>query len=551
MSNPHPVLGNGQHVGVAALVLAAALLSIELWDEPTPAKPLGLCDRSNMSAEEIQQQARILNILYCVIGRRLLCNSLTLLWLCQCRCRRIFQRCTLALTMSLSKMQVSSGPCACLMMVRACMISQNHFLLTPGRRKISPSRCYPWVSSVLRAFLIRILIFILKQHIIYIYVCVLDVRPELKKKCLDAHLKTTGNISDLKARLMEKCIHSVDKDCDSYLDVSVCLCLRVWICVGTNCTNARITCEDKGISFFPASSSSAEKQAIKCFCYIYFWGQYWSKDTLDPMVFFFSRWELLASQFRTGSGSVERCSSTCGGISFTSCFPVGLTGDVQLPNSQHMAGDTLGICRGILQVIGGNMEVTGRSEKPFNKKTAWTLSGKSLAVLQRSEDDAAGDPESKVAWCIICMYMFFCMMYHIYIYDICVNHQLFQCRLTYSATARRKLTNLWFLMWIFASRILLLLPKRLRRWRTVKSQHMVSNRSLLFNLFWSSHDAVWQQETTVLKAAGQHAEALLFIYIVWLLVRKMKRKLWTEQRRWRSSEKSRTPASNTEQVLNV
>lgn len=69
MSNPHPILGNGQHVGVAALVLAAALLSIELWEDPThptPGKSLGLCEpaqSSSMSSEEIQQQARFPNMI--------------------------------------------------------------------------------------------------------------------------------------------------------------------------------------------------------------------------------------------------------------------------------------------------------------------------------------------------------------------------------------------------------------------------------------------------------------------------------------------------------
>ena len=41
MKNPHPVAGNGQHAAVAALVLASALLSIELFEElPEPTKPL-------------------------------------------------------------------------------------------------------------------------------------------------------------------------------------------------------------------------------------------------------------------------------------------------------------------------------------------------------------------------------------------------------------------------------------------------------------------------------------------------------------------------------
>lgn len=50
---------------------------------------------------------------------------------------------------------------------------------------------------------------------------------------------------------------------------------------------------------------------------------------------------------------------------------------------------------------------------------------------------------------------------------------------------------------------------RLRRWRAGKSQHMVSNRSFLFNLCFNSCESVWQQERTVLKAAGQHAQAVL------------------------------------------
>ena len=45
MPNPHPVVGNGQHLGVAALVLAATLLSVELFQPPEkledPKKALG------------------------------------------------------------------------------------------------------------------------------------------------------------------------------------------------------------------------------------------------------------------------------------------------------------------------------------------------------------------------------------------------------------------------------------------------------------------------------------------------------------------------------
>lgn len=33
LTNPHPLLGNGQHVGVSALVLAAALMSVELFED--------------------------------------------------------------------------------------------------------------------------------------------------------------------------------------------------------------------------------------------------------------------------------------------------------------------------------------------------------------------------------------------------------------------------------------------------------------------------------------------------------------------------------------
>lgn len=50
---------------------------------------------------------------------------------------------------------------------------------------------------------------------------------------------------------------------------------------------------------------------------------------------------------------------------------------------------------------------------------------------------------------------------------------------------------------------------RLRRWRAGKSQHMVSNRSFLFNLVCTSCESARQQERIVLKAAGQHAKAVL------------------------------------------
>ena len=36
------MLGNGQHIGVSALVLAAALFSVQLWEDPEPRKPLTL-----------------------------------------------------------------------------------------------------------------------------------------------------------------------------------------------------------------------------------------------------------------------------------------------------------------------------------------------------------------------------------------------------------------------------------------------------------------------------------------------------------------------------
>lgn len=40
LSNPHPVIGNGQHVAVAAVVVAAALLSIEFFQPIVPEMPL-------------------------------------------------------------------------------------------------------------------------------------------------------------------------------------------------------------------------------------------------------------------------------------------------------------------------------------------------------------------------------------------------------------------------------------------------------------------------------------------------------------------------------
>ena len=43
LQSPHQAVGNGQHLGVAALVVAAALLSIELKDHSlvsSPSRPL-------------------------------------------------------------------------------------------------------------------------------------------------------------------------------------------------------------------------------------------------------------------------------------------------------------------------------------------------------------------------------------------------------------------------------------------------------------------------------------------------------------------------------
>ena len=51
LDRPHPILGNGQHVGVAAVVLAAALFSVEFFQEVTP---IGLAISSTHS---MRQQA--------------------------------------------------------------------------------------------------------------------------------------------------------------------------------------------------------------------------------------------------------------------------------------------------------------------------------------------------------------------------------------------------------------------------------------------------------------------------------------------------------------
>jgi len=40
LSNPHPLLGNGQHIPVAGLVLAAALFSVQFFEPPAPTKSL-------------------------------------------------------------------------------------------------------------------------------------------------------------------------------------------------------------------------------------------------------------------------------------------------------------------------------------------------------------------------------------------------------------------------------------------------------------------------------------------------------------------------------
>ena len=40
IQSPHPIVGNGQHIGVAALVLAAAMLSIEFFEIPPVSKAI-------------------------------------------------------------------------------------------------------------------------------------------------------------------------------------------------------------------------------------------------------------------------------------------------------------------------------------------------------------------------------------------------------------------------------------------------------------------------------------------------------------------------------
>ena len=54
LSNPHAALGNGQHLGVAALVLAAALFSVQLY-EPTG-------DPVSIGLNEQQQASMLLTI---------------------------------------------------------------------------------------------------------------------------------------------------------------------------------------------------------------------------------------------------------------------------------------------------------------------------------------------------------------------------------------------------------------------------------------------------------------------------------------------------------
>lgn len=50
--HPHPILGNGQHVGVAAVVLAAALFSVEFFEEVPP------ISAAINTTDSMRQQAR-------------------------------------------------------------------------------------------------------------------------------------------------------------------------------------------------------------------------------------------------------------------------------------------------------------------------------------------------------------------------------------------------------------------------------------------------------------------------------------------------------------
>ena len=60
MQNPHPSLGNGQHIGVSALVLAAALMSVEMFETPE-AGPTAFPSSIPM-AETEKEQAKLIKL---------------------------------------------------------------------------------------------------------------------------------------------------------------------------------------------------------------------------------------------------------------------------------------------------------------------------------------------------------------------------------------------------------------------------------------------------------------------------------------------------------
>ena len=112
LSNPHPLLGNGQHIPVAGLVLAAALFSVQFFEPPAPTK--SLADASSNDRAQVlvakEQFCEFSGMLYIYFFFE---TSCLLQFACQhkshlmfvCRSKRIFPRWRFKMNTSFSELE--------------------------------------------------------------------------------------------------------------------------------------------------------------------------------------------------------------------------------------------------------------------------------------------------------------------------------------------------------------------------------------------------------------------------------------------------------------
>ena len=241
MTNPHPVLGNGQHIGVSALVLAAALMSVEFFDVSLGA-PAASTVNANLS---IRQQAGL--CWRVVRGCSFVCIPPTGLfspWTTEpcldrkpckgfaCRSKRHFPKCKFAKTMLSSKLETSSEKRRHLEKEELCVKLRSHSPSMRGLCRIQLCPFCPVVSLRLRVWspISRV-----RHRFLHIEIYIqtnsdspMCFRAQLKDKCEEAKLKKTGNIPELKSRLLEHCCAQIDED--NVEQTLCCFCVRCYAC---------------------------------------------------------------------------------------------------------------------------------------------------------------------------------------------------------------------------------------------------------------------------------------------------------------------------------